>query len=251
MRDCYVGDIGDFANNGLLRVLCGTPSEPAPDMRLGIIWYRNQGEDQYGNEIHYLNPSLYNRRTFGECDPDLYRELQQIVRRHMLDNTTRQIEDIMNSLIILRPDTQHYEIPIPAFPTRETREEWFHNAMDETSESDVIFLNPDTGIDWQGRAQPTHVDPREINRLLEMGKIVIIYQHQRHETHWIENTARNLREDTLAVQHLWICRWRPVSVRTYFIAARTSEQRAKIEERLAVLRRSPWVEMGHITLPEI
>ena len=65
MRDCYVGDIGDFANNGLLRVLCGTPSEPVPDMRLGIIWYRNQGEDQYGNAIGYLNPSGHNRRTFG------------------------------------------------------------------------------------------------------------------------------------------------------------------------------------------
>ncbi len=37
MRDCYVGDIGDFANNGLLRVLCGTPAESVPDMKLGII----------------------------------------------------------------------------------------------------------------------------------------------------------------------------------------------------------------------
>ena len=165
----------------------------------------------------------------------------------------------MNSPILLRRDTQHYVTPIPQLPAREAREEWFHNAKDKTGESDVIFLNPDTGIDWQERAQPTHVDPREINRLLEMRKIVIIYQHQRHETHWIENTARNLRkhtlehtlEHTLAVQHLWVCRWGRVSVRTYFIAARTSEQRAKIEERIAVLRRSPWVEMGHITLPEI
>ena len=48
MRDNYVGDIGDFANNGLLRALCGTPEEPVPGVTLGILWYRNLNPDNYG-----------------------------------------------------------------------------------------------------------------------------------------------------------------------------------------------------------
>lgn len=252
MRDCYVGDIGDFANYGLLRVLCGTPQEPVPHMRLGIIWYKNPGEDHSGNEIGYLNPSRHNYRTFGECDPDLYAELQRIVGRHMSGNTARRIEDIIGSDIILHPDTQHHKVPVPALATAERRDAWFNHAMDNTGDSDVIFLNPDTGIDWQGRSQPTHVNPREINKLLERGKIAIIYQHQRlFESEWIGNTARNLREDTLAVQHLWACNWHRRSVRGYFIAASTSEQRANINQRLTVLRRSQWVMKSHFSLPPI
>ena len=42
MRDSYVGDIGDFANNGLLRHLCGMTGPPMADekpLRLGVAWY--------------------------------------------------------------------------------------------------------------------------------------------------------------------------------------------------------------------
>ena len=252
MRDCYVGDIGDFANNGLLRVMCGKPAEPVPNMRLGVVWYRNPGQDERGNETGYLTPSGHNRRTFADCDPDLHRELQRIVGRHMLGNTDRQIEDIIDSTVILRGDTQHYKTPMPRTRERETREGWFHNAMEKTGDSDVIFLNPDTGIDWQGRAQPTHVDPNEINTLLERGKIVIIYQHERRfDPNWIVDTARDLRRDTLAVRHLWVCRWGRESVRAYFIAAQTPEQRVRVQQRLAILQKSLWVRNGHITLPRI
>ena len=154
MRNNYVGDIGDFANNGLLRVLCGKPREAVPDMRLGIIWYLNRGEDRNGNAIGYLNPSNHNRNTFRECDQDLYDELRQLVGRHMLWNTDRQIEDIINNPNILHDDTQHYVDPIPKPHTSQNRKRWFNYAMDETADSDVIFLNPDNGIDWNGRGSP-------------------------------------------------------------------------------------------------
>ena len=246
MRDCYVGDIGDFANNALLRMLCGTPQDPVLGMRLGIIWYRSVGEDKHGNAIGYLNPSEHNRSTYRECDRELYDELQRLVGGRMAENQNRLIEDIINSPI-LRPDTQHYAIPIPAPATRANRKQWFSDAMDQTAESDVIFLNPDTGIDWDGRTRPQYVDPWEINKLSERGNIVIVYQHQQRDD-WINRNARDLLGDTLTVQHLWVCTWNRVSKRAYFIAAQTQVQRARIEKRLSILRQSQWVRMRHITL---
>ena len=60
MRDSYVGDIGDFANNGLLRHLCGMTGEPIPPdgqrLRLGVVWYINAIEAPISNgqTIGYL-----------------------------------------------------------------------------------------------------------------------------------------------------------------------------------------------------
>ena len=81
MRDNYAGDIGDFANNGLLRVLCGTPEEPEPGMKLGIIWYRHLDSDNYGHLRKYLQKSKYNDRTFKACDENLYDQIQALAGR--------------------------------------------------------------------------------------------------------------------------------------------------------------------------
>ena len=251
MQDRYVGDIGDFANNGLLRVLCGTPPEPVPDMRLGIIWYRNETEDQYGNEIKYLNPSNYNDQTYRECDPHLYSELQRLVGGSMERNDRRRIEDIIDRGIF-PPRTQHYRRLIPRPATVASRRQWFGDAMAKTAESDVIFLNPDIGINWTGQARLQYVHPWELEELLEpiREKIVVIYQHAQHAD-WVAENARLLRGSPLAVQYLWVCTWHSGPKRGYFIAARTENQRKRVEKRLEILRRSQWVERQHFLLEQV
>ena len=46
MQDRYVGDIGDFSNNGLLRWLIGMREDVVSDglgpLRLGVVWYLNE-----------------------------------------------------------------------------------------------------------------------------------------------------------------------------------------------------------------
>ena len=90
MRDEYAGDIGDFANYGLLRALCGKPENPVPGLRLGIIWYRNQVkrrqnevEGRQGHTIGYLKPSNANDEDFKACDEELYTLLQRLVSQSM------------------------------------------------------------------------------------------------------------------------------------------------------------------------
>ena len=243
MRDCYVGDIGDFANHGLLRVLCGTPQKPVPGMRLGIIWYLNEGEDNYGNQIGYLNRSEYNYQTYRACDPDLYRELQMLVGRTMERNERRWIEDIVG-VPILPNGTLHHTAPVPRPANIASRRRWFHEAMAQTAKCDVVFLNPDIGIDWNRHARLQYVHPWELEALLAQGKILVAYQHQQRGD-WVANNAGRLRGTLLEGQPIWACTWRPVSRRAYFIAARAEEQRERLKERMRILQISPWVANGH------
>ena len=239
MKDQYVGDIGDFANNGLLRVLCGTQEDPVPGMRLCIIWYRNPSQDQYGNQVGYLNSSDHNYGRYRECDPDLFRALQRLVGGKMERDERRRIEDIMGSNI-LPGGTIHHEETLPNPTSRIRRGDWLDRAINNTEESDVIFLNPDTGIDWDGTAKLKYVHPWELEIWLGTGKILVIYQHaQRGE--WVAENVRRLTEEQLGVQHLWVCVWNPAPTRGYFIIAQNDEQRDRIEERLEVLRRSQWM----------
>ena len=249
MKDQYVGDIGDFANNGLLRVLCGTTEGPVPGMRLGIIWYRNPLQDRYGNQIGYLNSSGHNDRTYRECDPDLYRELQKLVGRRMERDERRLIEDIMESNI-LPPGTRHHEENLPNPANRIRRNAWLERAILETEKSDVIFLNPDTGIGWNGMARLGYVHPWELRRLLETKKVLVIYQHAQRGN-WVAENVRRLTEELPGVRHLWACVWNPAPTRGYFIIAQTDDQRDRIEERLEVLRRSQWMgERGFFAVEE-
>ena len=248
VKDNYVGDIGDFANHGLLRALCGTPVDPVPGMKLGIIWYRNHLVDKYGNEIGYLNPSNGNHQTYQKCDSGLYRELQKLVGRSIEKGEKRTVEDIIASPLLPR-ETKHYKELIPRQATEASRKQWFNKAVEKTAAADVIFLNPDTGINWKGRAKLRYVHLWELEQLLEgnEGKIVVIYQHAQR-TSWFQNNVKRLKCAPLAVQHLWVCTWQTVQKRGYFIAARNDEQREKIEERLAILRKSPWVKKGHFRI---
>ena len=196
-----------------------------------------------------IKPTL--NSYYGDCDPDLYSELQKLVGQNMERNKQRGIDDSINSPI-LPCETLHYELPIPRPANRASRRRWFNEAIARTTESDVIFLNPDNGIDWKGKAKLRYAHSWELEELLgkKTGKIVVIYQHAQR-TDWVANNARILICGPLAVQHLWVCTWHSVSKRGYFIAARTEKQREKIDERLKILKKSPWVERKHFSWEKV
>ena len=240
MRDNYVGDIGDFANNGLLRALCGKPEKPVPGMDLGIIWYRRLDPDEFGNERDYLVQSPANDRRFRRCDPDLYRALQALEHRRTALNQLLTVPDLI-SLPIFPLRTEHFDEPVPELPDGEDRQNWFHRAVNKIRDCDVIFLNPDTGMRWAEEATPAHVHSRELRALLEMDKILIIYQHQQPHTDFVWDHTFQLRRPPLNVEHLRVCRWRRRRVRAYFMVARNKNQIDRIDERLRVLTRRTWV----------
>ena len=143
MKDSYVGDIGDFSNNGLLRHLCGGPGLPAVvnPLRLGIVWCLNQD----GRVNHY--PDL------AVCDPVLHQGLQQLVHER---NPHPNI-DAFCEAGILPADTLYYDELVPR-GNRDAQTDWLQGALDTMEDAELVFLNPDNGISSEpDQAGPEHI----------------------------------------------------------------------------------------------
>lgn len=178
MRNRFVGDIGDFGKYGLLRYLSGLRGGPGPVLRLGIVWYLTPDDKDK------------NRERLRACDPDLYDALKRIV-----DNPARNVKSIRESDIFLKHSpcrTIFYEEPLKLDDSCsrqariERRTQWLKGALAATSGCDIVFLDPDNGM------QPAKADPyartgakwalfSEVDQFIKAGKSVVVYQHAKRD----------------------------------------------------------------------
>ena len=124
MQDRYTGDIGDFGKYALLRGLT------ADGLRLGVLWYLNdlQEHNRDGGFVEYAH--------LKDCDPDLYDKLDAIRKR------TRGVAAVKAS-DILPAQTDYHSKPLD---DGSSREKWFKDAKTEIAGSELVFVDPDTGI---------------------------------------------------------------------------------------------------------
>ena len=234
MRDSFVGDIGDFANNGLLRYLCGmTGPQPDNPLRLGVVWYLNKSDGSEGNAIGYLNKSDYNDSLYRECDPPLYDSLQRLVGASLLCRTERNIGQISDSLILPR-NTQYFDVRVPVGK----RKDWRKGALEKTAKADLLFLNPDTGLAPKSVKSPHHRDgPKyafidDLTLFYKKGKSLIIYQDLSQGIPPGKNVGTRIKaiskclKDKLKLDneeppYVWVLRWNRAPTRTYFIVAQS------------------------------
>lgn len=189
MQDRYTGDLGDFGKYGLLRALCNPDGIGADgELSLGVVWYLTpdeQGTDD-GKHTRYLCPSPSNDSQFRSCDPDLYAKLAAIVR-----SESRRVAQIRQRKILPK-QTVFYEarltfdgLPAIGPAAREARlarrSAWVRDAQDAVLRCDVVFVDPDNGLEGRTRCYHkrgpkfTYVD--ELRPYVERGQSVIIYQH--------------------------------------------------------------------------
>ena len=85
MQDRYVGDVGDFGKYGLLRSLC-REDEHGAELRLGVLWYRFDGDDSAaandGRHTDYLFAPSRHERFLRQCDPDLFERMLHLVKNN-------------------------------------------------------------------------------------------------------------------------------------------------------------------------
>ena len=248
MKHDYIGDIGDFANNGLLRFLCGMTGPPTDNpLQLGVVWYLNDNEREgsTGNEIGYLNHSAHNEEMYQVCDPDLYRAEQVIVAQSMLCQQQRNIKQTMRFRILPR-NTPDFPDSVP-YNNIILRRQWIQNALGVMEQdTDILFLNPDNGIELAPGTELKNVHLWEIGEFFENHKSLIIYNHlgQGLGTHAerIYNIATRLI-DELNPTALWVVKWNRVSTRAYFMMAQSHDHRDRIEERLQLFQSSHWCNL--------
>ena len=92
MRDCYVGDIGDFAKYGLLRAI-------GKGKRLGVAWYLC-GDPEVNNTGDGRHTAYLQRPDeWRHLDPDLFDSLKNVI-----DEKRRSVAEIEKSGILGNAD---------------------------------------------------------------------------------------------------------------------------------------------------
>ncbi len=199
MQDRYVGDVGDYAKYALLRALTSASSG---HLRLGVNWYMYPDEAHNGDGRHvsYLRNQIY-----SGLDPTLYRTLGSLVA-----NGRRSVLAVRQSGA-LPSDTLHFAKPVPrrapgcgSDATAGDRRAWALNATVALADADLVFLDPDNGIEIASLAPNSP----------KAGKYVL----------WEEIAGHWMRGQSLLVYHHLN--------RTKSVAAQVVELKAGFRERL-------------------
>lgn len=166
MKHQYVGDINDYVKYSVLRAVLGA----AGTRRLVVSWMLTAddgGGD--GRRLAYLrHPDRYR-----SVDPDLFDELTRVV-----DSGSRSISAIESSAILRR--TSFY--PALLEPGISARDRYFEGLWRQVLERDVVFFDPDNGLDVAsvrpgGRGSWRYLYAEELAPLQALNAAAIVYQH--------------------------------------------------------------------------
>lgn len=194
MQNRYVCDLSDFAKYGLLRRLIRPdPRTDNADFKLSVVWYFHPDErhgpdgnrvNRDGRNTAYLHPTAENRLHYGNCDLPLWNKL-----RCLLTEEKRCLHCVERSGI-LPPSTKFFGtmLHFPAHMTtdtrRATRQEWINAALTRVRDTDIVYLDPDTGI---GPDEKKFLKPglkyaylSDIQEFWCKGKSIVVYQHLGH-----------------------------------------------------------------------
>ena len=189
VQNRYVGDLGDFGKFGLLRALCSS-SEPAgvSPLSLGIVWYLvpDETHNTDGRFVDFLDLSSRNQERFRACDPSLYDALRRIVFSgernvasirgcNILPRTTRFYDDVLTF-----EDLRGAGVRISRLRAQR-RTLWLEGALRATEGCDVVFLDPDNGLEvGVGSHQlrgPKYAFFDELLPFVQRDQSLLIYHH--------------------------------------------------------------------------
>jgi hypothetical protein len=251
MQDKYAGDVGDFGKLGLLRWLCGIYPAADPELRLGIVWYLVPDElkTNDGKHIGYTNRNHPREALFRSCDPDLYDELAR-----MLDAGQRSVARLQ-TLKALPRSARHFLAPLDfrgmARGSRpDTRSEWLNRALEETRDCDLVFIDPDNGLETKSVSRlPKYAYFDDLEPFVQRGQSLVIYQHvNRTASAFVQAQLRiNQIQNQVGAECLPAVRFRRGTGRLYLVvpAARHMEL---LRRRTATLLESSWGRQRHFEL---
>jgi hypothetical protein len=251
MQDRYVGDVGDFGKYGLLRLLSGLDEEPS--LRLGVVWYLypDEGHNEDGKHVTYLQGK---DGSFRNCDAPLYDQLRNL----LLDETgmmvssrrclaTIETSGLLSATTLFYSQPLAYSNGLPTSARFSLRNEWFANALTATASADLIFVDPDNGIECPSVSLTSSKGPKyvywaDIKAFAARGQSLVIYHHlNRSCSHpqQVEAKLQQLRAQATEGYEAFAVTFKRGTNRTYFILA-APHHKELLRERLTKMKASPW-----------
>jgi hypothetical protein len=165
LKNQYFGDVNDYIKYGLLRCFSETR------WRIGVCWMLTPDEDSgQGGKTDYLDKAS----LWQGYDPDLFGALSRTVGA----GAPRRVSIVEHGSVI--PNAIFFSQTVP--DDRLQRSAWFDSALNALSSCDLIFFDPDNGL--QVRSKPPgskdsakHLRWSEVQRAWERGVSLLIFQH--------------------------------------------------------------------------
>ncbi|MDU0343023.1 hypothetical protein [Bosea rubneri] len=182
MKEQYVGDVNDYRKYALLRLLGRS------GLKLGVCWMLTPNDERSdGNKLSYLDQPQQERHDS---------ELFALLRRVRSEPDARRLILIEGSETLPGAVFVNTIVPEPLFE----RQLWFKQASAALANADLIFFDPDNGIEVgsaaKGRRNSSkYVYRDELTATYRAGHSLLIYQHfQRKERErFIRDVADDLR----------------------------------------------------------
>ena len=261
MQDRFVGDVGDFGKYGLLRWLCGVTTT-GRTLRLGVIWFWNP--DSKPQVVHLDGPHPCQQAYLYVCNPsagelvlrECDRELFEILRRIVIGRQ-RSVADVEQSGA-LPEDTVSFSDEVPDDDLMD-RMNWFEDAIAAIPECDVIFLDPDNGLEpvdkQRDQVLPIHARHQDAAPFWDKGKSLIIYQHLNRNG----NTEEQIGAHAAKLRYVLGIKGPPGEIialvfhrrisRVFFVIPNPAnpEVAELLRNRVCSFIDSPWGKGGHFT----
>lgn len=192
MQNRYVADIGDFGKYALLRHIART------GLVLGINWYLvpNESHNKDGKHISYLETCKYKG-----YDDELLQVLTGVISRDI-----RNVLSIENGgLFPSNTCFYHAELSYcnqnmkTATVRTEHRAAWHHAALEKLKYCDIVFLDPDNGLQVDSVSITSqkgnkYIGYDELVDYYNLGKSIVFYNHrERKQEHVYLDKFRALK----------------------------------------------------------
>ncbi|MGI9392380.1 MAG: hypothetical protein ACR2N8_02455 [Parvibaculales bacterium] len=177
MRDELVGDVGDYFKYGLLRFL----REHGGVKKLGVNWYKNEDyiSTQGDNIYHLTNPRKYRQYDEKLFDALLPQRVDEQKHKQGLpkeEYKKKSSIEWVESSNLLEGAKFFDELVLE----KKERKIWFEKSLQELEGGDLVFLDPDTGLQnksMEEEKKRDYVLYDEMEKLIKKGHNILCYQH--------------------------------------------------------------------------
>jgi hypothetical protein len=187
MKNQYFGDINDYRKYGLLRAI-----SRVSDFRTLVAWMLTPDD---GSTDGKFTKYLTEPEKWSKHDPDLYSHLSKILNTH----SDRKVEHIENTGLL--ENTEYYSYIVP--DNAKDRDVWFSNLLSKAKITDLVFLDPDNGIEIKSKPYGRKNSSkflfwREVSALWGAGNSLLIYQHfiRENRISFIQRMLETLKDNT-------------------------------------------------------
>jgi hypothetical protein len=166
MKNQYFGDVNDYLKYGFLRAFADA------GLRVGVCWMLTPDDGRTdGGKVGYLSQPA----TWRGHDPQLFDALSRTVGAGAPRSTSLAEADAM-----MVPGARFFSATVPDGWSH--RRAWFRSALDTLKDADLIFFDPDNGMEVASKGfgatgSQKYLYWTEVEATWSRGKSLLIFQH--------------------------------------------------------------------------